>query len=451
MAIHPAIVAGAKQVVQRCLGLSKGQNLLIFVDSTTSDLGSVIAEVAEELSIQSTIIFVPIPLQRRIPGELDLSLLAQGTAREAQAILICVNPSPDCLPFRHRILETQWSARTRIGHMPGGSLKVLKLANVDFNKLIADCHCLEIALARGRTLELISTAYDSSTHHLKVDIGGWERLPVASDGVISDGVWGNVPSGETYIAPIEGSATGTVVINGSIPGLVIEPDEQILLHFEHGKLTHIEPDDNRTAQHLQEKQIKRAMASGDENWRNLAEIGIGLNVAVNRLTGNMLFDEKAAKTAHIALGSNMFMGGTVNSIIHCDMVIRTPTITIDGKTLIQQGRLQYVESEWHENYTDVSLIESPLRIATNVARSGIENISQNQLLARVLRPKPGRVSACFIGDDGTSKLAHDLYGLLPRDGEYVEINELVGKSNMDPDIVRRVLHLVWEYGLINCR
>ncbi|RPJ26010.1 MAG: hypothetical protein EHM33_13095 [Chloroflexi bacterium] len=450
MATDPAVVAGAKQIVQRCLGLSKGQNLLIFADSTTSELGSIIAEAAEELAIQSTIIFVPIPLQRRIPNELDLSLLAQGAAKEARAILTCVNPSPDCLPFRHRILETQWSARTRIGHMPGGNLKVLKLANVDFNKLIADCHCLEIVLARGRTLELVSTAHAGTAHHLKVDIGGWERLPVASDGVISEGVWGNVPSGETYIAPIEGSANGSVVINGSIPGLIIKRNEQIVLHFERGRLTYIEPD-NPTAQYLQEKQIKQAMDKGDENWRNLAEIGIGLNPAVHRLTGNMLFDEKAAKTAHIALGSNTFMGGRVDSAIHCDMVIKAPTIIVDGKTLVHRGRLRFMESEWRESYTQVSLLESPLQAATSVARSGTEAVSQNHLLSRVLRPEPGRVSACFIGNDETSKLAHGLYGLLPRDSEWMEISDLFGSSNSDPDTVRRVLHLVWEYGLINYR
>ena len=54
------------------------------------------------------------------------------------------------------------------------------------------------------------------------DIGGWDRLPVASDGIIRDGAWGNVPSGETYIAPMEGTAEGQVLINGSIPGLVLD-------------------------------------------------------------------------------------------------------------------------------------------------------------------------------------------------------------------------------------
>ncbi len=147
-------LSGARQIVQRCLGL-------------TSDLASIIAEAAEQLAIESTIIFVPVSVQRQIPGERQLSLLAQEAAKEAWAILNCVNFAAECIPFRKFILENQWNARTKVGHMLGENRKVLELANVDFNRLTADN-------------------------------GGWERLPVASAGIISHGVWGNVPSGETY-------------------------------------------------------------------------------------------------------------------------------------------------------------------------------------------------------------------------------------------------------------
>lgn len=446
-----AVVSGAKQIIQRCLGLGNGQNLLIFTDETTSETASILAETAEELGIPSTIIFVPVELQRRIPGEVDLSLLAQGAAREARAILTCVTSAPDCLAFRDRILETQWSARTRIGHMPGANQRVLKLANVDFNQLLADCHSLEIVLARGRKLELLSQSQNGTTHRLLSDIGGWERLPVASNGVIADGVWGNVPSGETYIAPMEGSAEGSIVINGSIPGLPIKSGEQIVLHFERGRLKFMEPDDNRTAQYLQKTQIRRALEAGDENWQNLAEIGIGVNPAVNRLTGNMLFDEKAAGTAHIALGSNIYMGGKVASAIHCDLVIRAPNILVDGKTVLQKGRLSYIESEWREDHAEVSLHESPLQVASLVARSGTEASLNNQLLARVLRPEPGRVTACYVGNDKSARLAHSLYSMLPGDNEWTEIQGLFSSNGRSPDAVRRVLHLIWEYGLINIR
>ncbi len=449
MPMEHAIVVGARQIVQHCLGLAPNQQLVIFVDETTIEPGVALAEAADALGISQTVFLVPVSVQRRIPGDRDLSWLAQTAAREARAILTCVTADPECLPFRQRILETHWTAHTRIGHMPGASSEVLKLANVDFEQLVRSCWCVEIALARGRTLEFVSYDRNGVAHSLTADIGGWERLPVASDGVINDGAWGNVPSGETYIAPIEGTAEGTIVVNGSIPGLVIDPSTELVLSFEGGRLIRVEPADGPAARWLYETQINKAQAAGDLEWSNLAEIGIGLNPAVTSLTGNMLFDEKAAGTAHIALGTNVYMGGMVYSSIHCDMVTRLPSILIDGKPLLDRGNLRYLEAAWHDRHSEVSLKDSPLREADHVARSGVQAMTApDGRLQRMLRPEPGRLSACFVGDSQTSQFANTLYTLIPAEDNGLPIEELIGQANMDAALARRVLHILKSYDLI---
>jgi leucyl aminopeptidase (aminopeptidase T) len=446
---EPSVLSGAKRVIQRCVGLEPGQQLVIFVDESTIEPGVALAEAADTLGISQTVFLVPISAQRRVPAEADLSWLIQKAAREARAILTCVNATPDCLQFRQRILETHWTAHTRIGHMPGASLEVLALADVDFDELVTHCSCMEIAMARGQQIELISYAADGRPNRLTADIGGWERLPVASDGVVRDGAWGNVPSGETYIAPVEGSAKGTIVINGSIPGRVIEPGEELTLSFQWGRLAQIEPSDGPLARWLQETQIAKAQAAGDLEWSQLAEIGIGLNPAVTELTGNMLLDEKAAGTAHIALGSNAFMGGMVYSTIHCDMITLLPTIAIDGEVVVERGELRYMQAAWHERYDEVSLEGSPLRGAIRVSRSGVQarRFSDGRL-QRVLRPEPGRLSTCFVGDSQTAQFASTLYTLIPPEGDGVLIEELARQANLDPELTRRVLHVLKSYELV---
>jgi hypothetical protein len=451
MEIKQEHLAGAKQILQRCLGLRQGQSLVVFVDETTIDVAAVMIEAADRLGIPHTAIFVPVLLQHQIPSRSDLSLGTQESARVARAILTCVNGTPECLPFRDRILECQWSARTRIGHMPGANLQILEMANVDFDKLILDCHNFELAMARGKMLEFISFTSKGEQRSLNVDIGGWERLSVASDGVIEDGVWGNVPSGETYIAPVEGSGEGSVVINGSIPGLVIQPGQEITLYFEKGYLSRIEPEDTSTAQWLQKTQIHQAIKKGDIHWSNLAEIGIGLNPAVKQLTGNMLFDEKCLSTAHIALGSNTYMGGSVKSSIHCDMLVKTPTIIIDGKTILVKGKVLFLESDWHENYERISLKNSPVKEAREASRSGTQTDSYGKRLQRVLRSEPGRVSACFVGDDNTSRLAHAIYTNLSPESKWEFIKPLAKRSKIDEETVRKILHVMQEYDLVRLR
>ncbi|MBU2611227.1 MAG: hypothetical protein KJ606_09835 [Chloroflexi bacterium] len=56
MEIQRKHLAGAKQILQRCLGLRQGQSLVVFVDETTVDVGVVIVEAADILDIPQTMI-----------------------------------------------------------------------------------------------------------------------------------------------------------------------------------------------------------------------------------------------------------------------------------------------------------------------------------------------------------------------------------------------------------
>ena len=155
------------------------------------------------------------------------------------------------------------------------------------------------------------------------------------DGHPSTGVYrnrgesGNLPSGEAYIAPVEGTANGSVVIDGSFIGLGVL-DEPLVLTFEDGLLVNAE---GKGAAALL-KQLGDAPKA-----RNLAELGIGTNDKA-RFTGVILEDEKIYGTVHIALGSNDTFGGTVAAGIHVDGVMRKPTLLLDGRIVVADGLLK---------------------------------------------------------------------------------------------------------------
>jgi hypothetical protein len=225
-----------------------------------------------------------------------------------------------------------------------------------------------------------------------------------------------------------------------------------VLRFRDGRLVKVEPEGSPAARWLDEHQIQAAKAKGDLNWSNLAEIGIGLNPRVASLTGKMLFDEKAAGTAHVALGSNTFMGGRVTAAIHCDLVTRNPTVRVDGLTVVDHGQLSIATTEWQENHAQVRLEGSPLATAVQVARSGVQAaVSGDYRLQRVLRPEPGRVSTCPVGDDATAWLANSIYNLLPADSGWCGLDALASRAKLDRKVTQHVLHVMWSYGLINAR
>jgi leucyl aminopeptidase (aminopeptidase T) len=73
-----------------------------------------------------------------------------------------------------------------------------------------------------------------------------------------------------------------------------------------------------------------------KNTRHIGELGIGLNPKA-RIVGNVLEDEKVLGTVHFAIGSNYDQDAL--SLIHSDGIIKKPTVTVDGKVLMKQGKM----------------------------------------------------------------------------------------------------------------
>ncbi len=71
---------------------------------------------------------------------------------------------------------------------------------------------------------------------------------------------------------------------------------------------------------------------------NIAELGIGTNPKAV-ITGSTLEDEKVKGTCHLALGNNIGFGGKIDVPVHIDGVIKKPTIFIDAKVIIKDGKL----------------------------------------------------------------------------------------------------------------
>ena len=129
-----------------------------------------------------------------------------------------------------------------------------------------------------------------------------------------------------FVAPHADGADGVLVSDLTIPytvdGLV---DEPVTLRFERGRVTAIE---GGQAAALLRSIVERA--SGGANV--IAELGIGLNEAVTP-RGHVMLDEKAAGTAHVAIGNNRGLGGDNEASIHVDCVFSRPALEVDGRPI----------------------------------------------------------------------------------------------------------------------
>ena len=186
-------------------------------------------------------------------------------------------------------------------------------------------------------------------------IGLRGREAKSDDGNFSaPGSGGNLPAGETFISPENGTAQGRICFDGSISideGEIIinTPIECIV---KNGFVVEIHGGEEaaqllRTIEaaevnaHTFEREGKLPSGSGDlyaRNARNIGELGIGLNPAA-RITGKMLEDEKAFRTCHFAIGMNY--DEDAPSLIHLDGLVKSPTIT----ALFADGTEQVIEKD----------------------------------------------------------------------------------------------------------
>jgi aminopeptidase len=168
---------------------------------------------------------------------------------------------------------------------------------------------------------------------LKVEASGVE-LTMSIDGrsfINSDGK-NNMPSGEVFTSPVEDSVEGRIAF--SYPTILGGREvDGVELEFEQGRVV--------KAKAGKGEDYLLSQIDQDEGGRRLGEFAIGTNYAIDRFTGDTLFDEKIGGTMHVALGRGIpEAGGSNESIIHWDMVTdikQGSRISADGDVFYEDG------------------------------------------------------------------------------------------------------------------
>ncbi|MBL7160746.1 MAG: aminopeptidase [Candidatus Aenigmarchaeota archaeon] len=280
------------------------------------------------------------------------TLLAQGHKFKGSMADIHVETTLDESGFRNIVIL----AANSLGSTPWMGRSFRKFASARKHKFIS---CTGLSSLKTSTLPSILSAIDidypslqersarlkemfDSGNELHVTAPGGTDLWIgikgkearSNDGLFTTpGIGGNLPSGEVYIAPRKKKVEGRVVIDASsrnIKGTILVKNPMTLT-VEGGEVVDIKG--GIAARYLKQS-IQWARENSNYPWgiRRLGEFGLGINPKA-KILGAMVIDEKATNTAHVAIGSNHWFGGTVYSIIHLDHVFRSPKIKIDGELL----------------------------------------------------------------------------------------------------------------------
>jgi leucyl aminopeptidase (aminopeptidase T) len=304
-------------VVRDCLGVKRGENVLVICNPATRGLGETLRSEAEGVGADAVL---AVMAERASHAAEPPAPLAAAMA-EADVVL-----APTVQSLSHTAARKAASEKgVRIATLPGVTEDMLaRVMSADMEALRRRSRTLAEALD-GAGEARVTCANGSD---LVLGLEGRTAIPDAGE-LTGRGAFGNLPCGEGFIAPVEGSCEGRVVVDGSIAAVGV-PDEPVTLTVEGGRLSDASGEAGARLMELLTKHGPEATT--------VAELGIGSNEKAT-LTGNVLEDEKILGTAHVAFGSSAAIGGTVQVPVHLDCVVMKPDVSLDGKQIVRAGEL----------------------------------------------------------------------------------------------------------------
>jgi leucyl aminopeptidase (aminopeptidase T) len=311
--LERAVVA----VVRECLDVKGGEEVLVISNPVTHELG-------ERLRSESA----------RAGADAVLAVMDERASHAAEppdALAAAMAASdvvlaPTVQSLSHTAARKAASERgARIGTLPGVTEEMLaRVMSADMEGLRRKGRALADALT-GASEARITCANGSD---LRLGLEGREAISDAGE-LSTPGAFGNLPCGEGFIAPVEGTCEGPLVVDGSIAAVGI-PDEPVTLTVAAGRLA--------DATGAAGARLMELLTEHGPEATTVAELGIGSNEKAT-LTGNVLEDEKILGTVHVAFGASAAIGGTVQVPVHLDCVAMKPDVALDGEPVVRAGEL----------------------------------------------------------------------------------------------------------------
>lgn len=304
--------------VRDCLAVKPQETVLVVTDDEKFKIGQKLHLVAREYARES-LLLVMAPRQnhgQEPPPAVARAMLA------AEVIFFITQMS-----LSHTRARREATARgARIASLPGITEDIIaRTIDVDYRRMnrLAARIC---PLLSGAPQIRITTPLGTD---LSFSARGRRAHP--DTGIIREkGGFTNLPAGEVYVAPLEGSANGRLVIDGTICRMwpLSRPIEVAIARgFAVG-----------AGPGPEAERFWQMLSRHGRPAFNVAEFGIGINPKA-RISGVVLEDEKALGTIHIAFGDNSSMGGRVKVPSHQDGIVTRATVWVGGTKIMEDGRL----------------------------------------------------------------------------------------------------------------
>jgi leucyl aminopeptidase (aminopeptidase T) len=312
-------------VVQTCMDIRRGENVLIVCDPTTAEIGQSLHIATQKRTDRVLLIVMP---KSRHHGEEPPSPVA-ALMRQQQVVIAATKYSLTHTRATRQALKDG----ARIATMPGMTFELYTEGGMtaDFQDVKRRISNIANFLRRRRIINVKSETGTDVTFEVN-----WRDWKLDDNGICNrPRMLTNLPAGKVFILPKEGTMNGTIVIDGSWDSTLI--DEPVEFIVEDGTVVDVKGGTlAATIRQSYGEVAKKLKAKDRESVWTVAEFGFGMNPSA-RLVGNVLEDEKRMGSCYFSIGDNTGLGGTSNAGIHVSGVLAEPSVWLDDSCLTEAG------------------------------------------------------------------------------------------------------------------
>lgn len=307
------LAPGARALLEISLNTQEGESVMIVTEPATLSLGPAFLEAAKGLGAEAFLTVVDVPTSGAEPPEAVALAM-----KEADVVVLATQKSLSHTKAR------------RLANR-GGS-RIISIPGITEGMLAEGCLTADHQEVEGRMVTTYQKIRKAESLRATTPQGTDLSVAITEREWITDdtglcrgrGDFSTFPAGELLVAPVEGSADGTLVADVFFHQFLRQPAEATIREgYAVGLSRAVE--------------AERAMDVGGHEGRHLSRFGLGFNPAA-RWTKNPLEAVKALGALHVGFGDNTVLGGEIACGVSVEAVVRGVSLEADGKPVLEHGQ-----------------------------------------------------------------------------------------------------------------
>jgi leucyl aminopeptidase (aminopeptidase T) len=317
------IMDGIRSILEACETVKPNSRVLVIADNEGKSmwLGQLVMNIADSMGASEATLIILNPPEMR----------AQEPPAAVAAAMKCADSIVRVSDKAALVHTTARKEATAVG------ARYQPIENIPWEDIKKGVSIADIKLIKGRTEALAQLLAQANAVTVTTPAGTNLSVSLAGRGSLSIHPLSPVLGGLPYYAeaaapPVEGTAEGIIVVDIAFIDWDCVLRKPVRFTVEKGKVVDVSGS-------KEDADKLRKVFANYENANNIAELGIGTSHVIPLPMHGTRRDAGRLGTAHFALGRNNDFGGETWSEVHWDALMDKPTIELDGKCIMKDGKL----------------------------------------------------------------------------------------------------------------